>query len=143
MGFNHLQTRWVGKNVDLNILGECVRNFFVGKGFSTTEVKTEEGIEILCTYGKGNRGRCVKIAVKGSPDDFSVNFETPIGDERPLKFFSPFLTLTGLGLFWSKKIKVYEFYKGLEEEFWTYLDKVVSEITVSSKNKQGYYKKRK
>lgn len=131
-----MQTRWVGKNVNLNSLCERIENFFVGKGFGATRVNTKENIEILCAYKKENKGGCVRITVNGNSEDFLVSFETSIGDERLFKFFSPFLTMMGLGLFWSSKIKLYDFYENLEEQFWTYLDEVVSAISGSaSKNR--------
>lgn len=122
-----METRWIEKNVDLELLSVKIEGFLRERGFETRAGK-RDGIEILAV--NVDEGAHVRVLVEGDSTDFKVAFDSP-ADKRPI-YVSSLLDTFGFGFLLKKKVKVFDFCQKLEEDFWVFLDRVVEEIAGSA-----------
>ena len=128
-----MQTKWTGKNIDLDLLSGQVERFFFNRGFKTLKEKLADGYKILGVLSRANGKResiCAKIF--GNPDEFVVEFE-PIKPSYPSRLLAPMATLIGAGGFVLRDLKSREVYEKLEREFWAYVEETVSNLVDSSR----------
>jgi hypothetical protein len=127
-----MQSQWIGKNVDLKLLGECIEDFFKDKGFKTTKDESAGKYTILWTSKRVRNMRdAMRAAVFGDSNDFVVEI---IASERTRgsirlgmltkAFGGGYLALRGL--------KAKETLEKLEKEFWTYIEEKVTHLTGSA-----------
>jgi len=123
-----MQTRWIGKNVDLDRLTDFIVEFFHVRNFKTS-VSTVEGKRLI-SAAKIEKGSpfVVKVVVNGTPEDFVVDFNAKTKLDS-MKFFVPFLSLIGLGWLFQKEVKKLDVYGPLERDFWTFLEMRISELS--------------
>lgn len=127
-----MQSQWIGKNVDLKLLGECIEDFFKDKGFKTTKDESAGKYTILWTSQRARNMRdAMRATVFGDSNDFVVEI---IASERTRgsirlglltkAFGGGYLALRGL--------KAKETLEKLEKEFWIYIEEKVAHLTGSA-----------
>lgn len=121
-----MQERWVGKNVDLALLGERVKNFLRAKGFRTTKSlsaseytisgKPQQGVSII--------GR-VTVRILGDPNDFSIEFSTSEHSRSAVKL-GFITTIFGGGSLILRGLKSQEELEKLEKDFWARIEEAIA-----------------
>jgi hypothetical protein len=135
-----MQERWIGKDVDLKILCNKIREFLGNKGVEAQKFETDEKVGLV-GVAREVEAEKVKISITGSPKDFVVNFESPVFDDFS-KFSAQFLAFFGLGFLVYKKVKKFDYYQSLEEDFWAFLAEAVSDLTNSASSESEERKNR-
>jgi hypothetical protein len=128
-----MQKQWVGKNVDLKLLSECIEDFFKDKGFRTRidESAGKYTISWAPQRVRNMRG-AMSASVLGNSNDFIVEIvasERTRGSIRlgmlTAAFGGGYLALRGL--------KAKEILEKIEKEFWIYIEEKVANLTGSAK----------
>lgn len=120
--------RWAGRDVDLRLLSESVKRFFDERLFpSRVEELSKEEFMITAILKRTSRASLagnVRVAVRGKPDNFEVEFASG-SDPRRLARLSGLATLLGGGALVLRNSKSSEELGKLENEFWLFIDKQV------------------
>jgi len=131
-----VKDRWVGNNIDLNILSERIKKFFTDSQFQTKLDQTKNGYRIEAATEKIlNAQLNLLVEITGQPNDFTVDFTA--GKQRK-GFLSPsmiigYITTTlGGGNVLLSEVKLRETLEKLEKMFWTHVDTQVAELTNSA-----------
>jgi len=127
-----MQSQWIGKNVDLKLLGECIEDFFKVKGFKTTKDESAGKYTILWTSQRVRNMRdAMRAAVFGDSNDFVVEI---IASERTRGSITlGMLTKAfGGGYLALRGLKAKETLEKLEKEFWVYIEEKVAHLTGSA-----------
>jgi len=127
-----MQSQWIGKNVDLKLLGECIEDFFKAKGFKTTKDESARKYTILWTSQRVRNMRdAMRATVFGDSNNFVVEI---IASERTRGSITlGMLTKTfGGGYLALRGLKAKETLEKLEKEFWTYIEEKVTHLTGSA-----------
>ena len=127
-----MQSQWIGKNVDLKLLGECIEDFFKDKGFKTTKDESARKYTILWTSQRVRNMRdAMRATVFGDSNNFVVEI---IASERTRGSITlGMLTKTfGGGYLALRGLKAKETLEKLEKEFWTYIEEKVTHLTGSA-----------
>jgi len=127
-----MKYRWIGKNINLRYLAEAAENFFKERDFNTTLDESSDTYEINVVQRKNSDIRRVTIRVYGKAEDFIVEFTA--GEEAGSFLKLSFLTsLFGGGALALKSQRTVEFYRKLEDEFWTRMTEAVASTVHSNK----------
>jgi len=127
-----MQSQWIGKNVDLKLLGECIEDFFKDKGFKTTKDESARKYTILWTSQRVRNMRdAMRATVFGDSNNFVVEI---IASERTRGSITlGMLTKAfGGGYLALRGLKAKETLEKLEKEFWTYIEEKVAHLTGSA-----------
>ena len=119
------QTGWIKKNVNLQLLCLSIRDFLEEKGFS---VRLDESLGKTALLASVKTISALRVLVSGVPEDFVVSFESEGKRDRLVRIFLPFLTMMGLGFFVRKELRLQEFHKDLEREFWSFMERKINEL---------------
>ena len=129
-----MKTRWLEKDVKLSLLRPFIQSFFLNRGFKVrVETKSENEFNVFAAARIKQETVSVTVKVYGNPNDFIIEFVTPIKDS--VRLFSPFLQLLGLGIWYSHQLRRKEMYDQLENEFWTFMDGVVEDLAGAATSK--------
>jgi hypothetical protein len=127
-----MQRQWVGKNVDLKLLSECIEDFFKDKGCLTRIDKSAGRYTILWTSQRGfNMRDAMTASVLGNSNDFIVEIvasERTRGSIRLGMLTSAF----GGGYLALRGLKAKEVLEKIEKEFWVYTEEKVVHLTGST-----------
>ncbi|MHA1827695.1 MAG: hypothetical protein ACTSX6_03500 [Candidatus Heimdallarchaeaceae archaeon] len=125
-----MYVRYVGNNVDLDLLISAVKEFLLEKGFKISE-KSEDKRRIL--HCRSFRvPKTIEIVVEGDPENFSI--ETSFVTERLASLIPYYLYyLFGGGYFLVREIKTREMLRSLEKDFKTFIEYTVSKLTNTKK----------
>jgi len=129
--------RWVGRDVDLDLLSQRFELFFDEKKFPSKPEKGRKNEYLITVILKHmrevNATGNVKVVVRGEPNDFEVEFVASFGS-RNLAKLSGLAALFGGGMLVLKDLKSSEELEKLENEFWLFADKQVDSL---EKKKNG------
>ena len=128
-----MQKQWVGKNVDLKLLSECIEDFFEDKGFKTRKDESAGKYTILWTSQRARDMRhSMTASVFGDPNDFVVEI---IASERTRGSIRLGMLTAGFGggYFALRGLRAKEAIEKLEREFWVYIEEKVANLTGSAK----------
>lgn len=103
--------------------------FLRNKNFEVNELESSREV-VLVGVSRDNARKKVKICITGCPDDFVVDFKSPIDDF--LKISTQLLTFFGLGFLVYRRVKEFDYYQSLEEDFWAFLVKAVTDLAGSA-----------
>jgi hypothetical protein len=125
-----MQTKWVKKNVDFEVLSRRIADFFKNKGFETIVEESQGKYKIVGALRVGERMRSSYVTISQDADGFVVGF---IGGKGGgfMQFLTPLATMFGAGVFVLDSLKSKEFYVALETEFWAFMDEAVDRSCVS------------
>jgi hypothetical protein len=128
-----LKDCWVGNNVDLSLLNQRVKQFFIENQFETKLEQTHDKYRIEASNSQFK----IMVNVYGQPSDFTVEF-MPNKKTRGFSLAMTFGYLTSIfggGTFLLRDVKFQEAINKVEQKFWKHIDKQVAELT-NSANKQ-------
>jgi len=112
-------------------LCDRILDFFRSKGLKVTANKLEDGyIIFLSDATKGT----LKVKIVGKPDDFIVELYTESHYDS-FSHLGPLVSIFGGGAFLLKKIKNEEFLMKIEEDFWKYIEEILTFLR-NSKNRR-------
>lgn len=124
--------RWVEKNVDLELLSECVEDFFKRKGFKTMTDESMGEYKILL-ISQGDRGipRGMYVRISGDPNEFVL--ELCISERaRSSVMLGLMTTMFGGGSRVLRSLKSQEFLERLEREFWICVEEAIEGLVGSA-----------
>lgn len=124
---------WVGNDVDLNLLSQRVKHFFIENQFET---KLEQAPDKYWIEASNFQFK-VMVNVYGQPSDFTVEF---IPNKKTRGFslamaFGYFTSVFGGGTLLLRDVKLQEAINKVEQKFWEHIDRQVAVLT-NSANKQ-------
>jgi len=126
-----MELRWLGKNVDLEVLSRRIQAFLEGKGFKTKLGKSAERWSVLGVIRQDDLRYSVTVNVDGSPSDFSV--EVFGGEQSRVDLLlGAFGSLIGGGALSLRRLKKQEFFEKLETELSVFLEESVASLVGSS-----------
>lgn len=127
-----MQGRWVGKNLDLALLGKRIENFFEAKGFKITKERTASEYEVSAKIQQGvSMLGPVIVRILGDSNDFSIEFLTSERSHSVVKF--GFVTsMFGGGSFIRRGLKSQEAEEKLEKDFWIYIEDAIAQLVNSN-----------
>lgn len=129
-----LKYQWFGKNVDLNLLTESVKSFLKAKKFTVRQHNALELNHVIGTYCSADgEVRTVVVKISGTPKDFTVELTVAVEYQSILKL-SSFFTFFGGGALMLKELRSVEYYQKLEEKFWAYVERQVSQLAGTTKS---------
>ena len=125
-----VEDQYKGKNVNLAILSERIVRFFTEREFTASLHKKGKDYVVVATpkfyHGIAEN---INVYVSGSPDDFSVKFESG-SHSRALVRLGNLLALLGGGFLALKGLKSQDELEELENDFWKYVDETVWHLSV-------------
>lgn len=124
--------RWVGDNVDLDLLVIYLKRYFEEKKFKVEERRENKRRIILC--GLPYVSRKFKIIIEGDSEDFSIEtfFEER---KRSLMLLYGIYSLFGGGSFLLNEVKFEELMLNIEEDLKSFLEQIVPLLKISKKKK--------
>ena len=129
-----METSFVGRNVDLSLLGEWLERFFKNREFKVAVNKRARGYRVTAapTYVHEIVGN-INVSVSGEPDDFVVNFVA--GARSGLyKKFGLLTSLFGGGVLLMRGMKSEEAEEKVERDFWVYVEEKIDFLAGSAGN---------
>jgi hypothetical protein len=127
-----METSFVGRNVDLSLLGEWVERFFKNKEFKVAINKKAVGYTVTAgpTYVHEIVGN-INVSVYGEPNDFVVRF---IAGARSglYKKFGLLTSLFGGGVLLMRGMKSEEAEEKVEKDFWVYVEEKIDFLADSA-----------
>jgi len=123
-----MEDRWKGKNVNLSILTDSIRQFFVEKRHISSINKSNGQYRIVVHPKAFYDIEDISVNIDGQPNDFSVKFVTS-SRSRSFVIFGALATIFGGGFLTLKGLKSREALEKLEKEFWVYVDEKIWELT--------------
>ena len=128
--------QWQERNIDINILSDGIKQFFVERQFETKLETTKHGQQIeASTRSILNTHLTITVDIKGKPNDFTVEFAP---NSKRKGFFTPSMiasyitTAIGGGAILRSELKLRESLDRLEKTFWTHVDELVEKLTNSA-----------
>ena len=128
-----MQTRWVNRNVALNVLSKRIEDFYKRKGFETSVDHLEDTYKIVAALRIDDKLRTSYVSVKGNSNDFTVEFLGGRSGRFSL-LLAPLATMFGGGIFILDRLKSQDFYERLETEFWAFVENVVEQLPAPKAN---------
>ncbi len=126
-----MRTQWIGKGVDMELLGRRIEDFLLSKAIKIRKEKIKGDYVILgvpselpVKYGR------LTVKIDGKPDDFSVEFLSPHGGV--VSKMTGLAALFGVGGFMLRRLKSEEYFEKLERDFWICVEKCVAELVGSA-----------
>jgi len=126
-----MQKQWVGKNVDLKLLSECIEDFFNSKGFRTKIAESAGKYTILWAPQRArNMSDAMSASVFGSSNDFVVEIVASERTRGSIRL-GMLTTAFGGGYLVLRGLKAKEVLETIEKEFWVYVEEKVAHLTGS------------
>lgn len=125
-----MYARWVGNDVDLDLLVLSIKRYFEEKKFRVEEKRENGRHIILCSLPYISRK--FKIVVEGDPEDFSIEtfFEER---KRSLMLLYSLYSLLGGGSLILNEIKFEELMLNIEKDLRSFLERIVPLLSFSKK----------
>jgi len=127
-----METTFVGRNVDLSLLGEWLDRFFKNREFKVAVNKGARGYTVTAapTYVHEIVGN-IHVSVSGEPNDFVVKFIA--GTRSGLyKKFGLLTSLFGGGVLLMRGMKSEEAEEKVERDFWVYVEEKIDLLANSA-----------
>jgi len=119
-----MQTQWIGKNADLDVLSKLLAGLLESQGFKINMDKSGDTYTLLGALRRDDETKSVVVTIKGNPKDFIVEF---LGHKmgRFSMMMSSFASMFGGGIFVRSSLKSHAFYERLERDFWILAEEAV------------------
>lgn len=129
-----MQKRWVGKNVDLNQLSECIDDFFKAKGFATKKYELEKERTILWAPQRvKNVRKAMKTRILGEPNDFMIEFAGSEIAHRSI-WLGLLTQFIGGGSLILRGSRLREALEKMESEFWIFIEERIVHLLGSAEH---------
>lgn len=128
-----MQKRWTGNNVDLDLLGDCIEDFFKGKGFVTKRTKSEGEQTILWVPWPATM-KPMTAKIVGDSNNFVLELKTREFTRRDIQLGMLTKSIGG-GYFLRKGLRLREALEKIEREFWVYIEDKVADLAGSAEQK--------
>lgn len=127
-----MKYKWLGKNASLDRLTEVIGSFLEERRFKVIRQSCSDSHHLVGVLRlPSGELRKVRVTVSGDPHDFLVELQA--GEEtRSILKFSSLFSYFGGGALMLKGHKSGEFYQEFEEDFWNYVERVVSQLVNSA-----------
>lgn len=152
-----MQKRWTGKNVDMDLLSDCIESFFKDRGFTTKRTQSAGERTFLLTpqYATKDVKEAMTAKTLGTifwTPQFATNLKRPlhariVGDcnDFVIELIASELTRrsTWLGMLTKsfgggylvlRSLRLQEALEKLENEFWVYIEDKVAHLAGSAKH---------
>ena len=127
-----MQRRWVGKNIDMALLSERIKNLYRDKGFKASRDGSASGYTITAKpQQRAGILEHVIIGISGDSDDFLIEFSTS-GRSRSTVKLGFITTMFGGGSLILRGLKSQEAMEKLEKEFWIYIEEAIAHMINST-----------
>lgn len=127
-----METSFVGRNVDLPLLGEWLERFFKNREFKVAVNKEDGGFRVTAapTYVHEIVGNII-VSVSGEPNDFMVRFNAGVRSGL-YKKFGLLTSLFGGGVLLMRGMKSEEAEEKVERDFWIYVEEKIDFLADSA-----------
>jgi hypothetical protein len=126
-----MYTKWVGKNVDLDLLTSTLEVYLKEKGFKVKKEFQDKKRIITCKIPQMPKN--ILIVVEGVPQDFSV--EASFVTDKPASLLPHVMySLFGGGYFLLNEMKMREISANIEKDFSIFVEHAVFKLINSSRS---------
>jgi len=122
--------RYVGDNVDLDLLVSYLKKYFEEKKYKVEEIRKNRKRLLLCKIPNFSKG--LEIIIEGDPKDFSISTSFEPGRASSLLLYGLF-SLFGGGVFVLNEVKGNEFMSELEKDIKLFIERAVTLLMNSKK----------
>jgi len=122
--------RFVGDNVDLDLLVSYLKEYFEEKRYKVEEIREGGKRLLLCKIPNFSGG--LEIVIEGDPKDFSISTSFEPGRVSSLLLYGLF-SLFGGGIFILNEVKSKELMSELEKDLGFFIERAVSLLMNSKK----------
>jgi len=131
-----MRRNWIGKNVNLALLTARIGDFFKERDFEAVKGETLNGYQILAENSRYFKLEgCVSLSIEGKPEDFVIDFGLCNPPKKhDFRLADSVMRMFTGGYFFLRRLKADEAWFKLEKDLWQYVDKVVLQLTGSSKD---------
>lgn len=130
-----MDSRYVDKEIKLELLSEWVEQFFTKKGFTPKKRVTDEMIKIFSKPGSFHEIiGLITVHITGNPNDFTIKLFLGSRSDAYVKY-GRLTSLFGGGLLFLRGIKSQENERKFEESFWIYIEERINSFL---KHRIGY-----
>lgn len=128
-----MQKRWTGKNVNLDLLSECVEGFFKDKGFLTKSTASAGERTIL--WAPQNTSKDIKgtmtVKIVGDSNDFVIEILARERTRRSI-WLGMLTKSIGGGYLILRASRLREVLQKIETEFWAYIEEKIANLGKST-----------
>jgi len=115
--------RYVGDNVDLDLLVSYLKKYFEEKKYKVEEIRKDGKRLLLCKIPNFSKG--LEIVIEGDPKDFSIATSLESWRFSSLLLYGLY-SLFGGGIFILNEVKNKEFMSELEKDLKFFIERAVS-----------------
>ena len=127
-----MQRRWTGRSVDLDLLSDCVEDFFKDRSLATRRTDSADERVILSQSERAVKaGKLISVKISGNSDDFKIEVKASELTDRSVRLGMLTKPIGG-GYFLLKSLKLRDRLEKLEKEFWIYVEDKVAQLTGSA-----------
>lgn len=125
-----LRTEWLNRHIEPSRLCGPVKIFFEDRGLTTKETLIKSRHHMEAFLPDLSSVPLVVVEIFGDLNRLIIDFLPWGRNERTARtmLFSSFLTLFGGGVFVRQDLKRKELMEGVENQFWDFLDRCVSDL---------------
>lgn len=129
-----MRRQWVEKNIDLALLREDIRNFFVAENFGVKTELFEKQYRILVKpQHRHDADKNILVLVRGNANNFEIEFSVS-EKARSAILLGLLTTIVGGGRLVHKGLKSREALEKVEKKFWPFIEKRISVLTNTAKS---------
>jgi len=125
-----MQERWVGKNIDIDLLGQAIDAFLISKGLKTSKDTISGGCVISGSNEISSKGG-VNVRILGESDDLIIEF-LACDDIRRSFRLGLLTSFLGGGSVLLKSLNSQRAIEKLEEEFWIFAEDAIQHLAQSA-----------
>ena len=130
-----MDSRYVDKEIKLELLSEWAEQFFTEKGFKPKKSVTDGMIKIFSKpIPFHDIIGLIVVHITGNPNDFTIKLFLGSRSDAYVKY-GRLTSLFGGGLLFLRGVKSQENERKLEESFWIYIEKRMNSFL---KHRNGY-----
>jgi hypothetical protein len=125
-----MEKQWKNHNVSLQRLKQMIETYYSGRNLKVKETALKDGYSISVVLAKLRVPSAMKIIIRGTPNDFTVETESTEYEDNVVKV-GLITTIFGGGSLVLANIKKREELEKLEREFWGAVEEMVTHLTDS------------
>jgi len=123
-----MEKRWQDHNVNLQLLAQMVKNYFVQRNLKIEETVLEDGYSVSVIIPQLRASGVMRVIIRGRPADFTVETRATEDQDKAIRV-GLMTSIFGGGSLVLRNIKVREQMEKMEREFWGTIEEMVRSLT--------------
>ena len=123
-----MEKRWQDHNVNLRLLAQMVKNYFVQRNLKIEETVLEDGYSVSVIIPQLRASGVMRVIIRGRREDFTVETRATEDQDKAIRV-GLMTSIFGGGSLVLRNIKVREQMEKMEREFWGTIEEMVRSLT--------------